>query len=112
MDFNEKAFINCSDYPDFDRVLERVIELDTDNNQYMEMLRAPVFRENYLEQNKEELEKFLIHIFEQEKEEAFRRPAHPCASVVAQHEKRLRFLNFFYKNRISNFLRRVSRVCR
>ena len=42
-DFNTKSFINCNDYNNFQQVVDRVIELDNDNEQYLEMLRESAF---------------------------------------------------------------------
>ena len=39
--YNPQAFINCHDYPDFDAVIERVIEVDTNPELYEQYLNAP-----------------------------------------------------------------------
>ncbi len=44
--FNPEAFINCHDYDNFDQVLERVIEVDNDDNLYRKYLQAPPIIEN------------------------------------------------------------------
>lgn len=73
--FNPKSFINCMDYQNFDEVLERVKYLDTHDDEYMEMLNEPAFLdENCLEKAEEGLERFLYSIFDQDYEDAFRRP--------------------------------------
>ena len=36
--FNEKSFINCHDYSDFDKTIEQVIELDNNDEKYKQML--------------------------------------------------------------------------
>jgi len=72
--FNEKAFINVADYPDFDAVMERVKELDGDDEKYLEVVNQPVFvdeaREIAIDKG---LEDFLCHIIDQPYEEAYRR---------------------------------------
>lgn len=45
-DFNTKSFINCHDYPDFDAVIERIIEADRDDAVYAEYLAEPYFVNN------------------------------------------------------------------
>jgi len=45
-DFNSKAFINCHDYGSFDEVIDRVIEIDGNDELYKEYLSEPVFPEN------------------------------------------------------------------
>ena len=72
--FNPKAFINCSDYDSFDEVIKRIIELDQDDEAYMEMLRQPVFIEpDYVDRKMQELDSFLLSIIEQGAEKAYRR---------------------------------------
>lgn len=64
-DFNPKAFINCNDYGnDFDKVIERIIELDNDDEKYMEMLRQPVVQPDYDFNLLQKYEDFLVHIIE------------------------------------------------
>jgi len=45
-DFNPKSFINCHDYINFEEVIEKIIEIDTDDDLYQEYLREPVFTGN------------------------------------------------------------------
>nr|WP_294943189.1 glycosyltransferase family 10 [uncultured Mucilaginibacter sp.] len=42
-DFNTRAFINSHDYPSFEKVIERVIEVDNNDDLYMQYLNEPVF---------------------------------------------------------------------
>jgi len=42
-DFNTRAFINSHDYPSFEKVIERVIEVDNNDELYMQYLQQPVF---------------------------------------------------------------------
>ena len=42
-DFNTKSFINCHEYEDFDEVIERIIEVDSDNELYKRYLAEPYF---------------------------------------------------------------------
>ena len=37
--FNPKAFINVADYDSFDEVIEKIIELDQDDEKYLAMVR-------------------------------------------------------------------------
>lgn len=45
-DFNTKAFINFADYSGFDEMIERVKELDSNKNMYLDMLAEPAFDNN------------------------------------------------------------------
>ena len=72
--FNDKAFINVHSYNSLDEVVDKVVELDNDDEKYLEMLTQPIFRENYsLDEERQKFENFLIHILDQDKESAFRR---------------------------------------
>lgn len=73
--YNPKSFINCMEYENFDEVLERVKYLDTHDDDYMEMLNEPAFRdEDCLNKIDKGLKTFLYNIFDQDYESAFRRP--------------------------------------
>lgn len=63
--FNEKAFINCASYGnDFEAVIRRVIELDRDDDQYLEMLRQRPLTDAYPLRWKDNLADFLSSIVE------------------------------------------------
>lgn len=72
--FNKDAFINCMDYPSFDAVIEKIRELDQDDDKYLEMLQQPILVDpDYPRQLDEDLEKFICAIFEQPLDKAYRR---------------------------------------
>lgn len=72
--FNKDAFINVTDYPSFDAVIEKIKELDQDDEKYLQMLRQPILTDTDLPRRlDEQLEKFILHIFEQPLEKAYRR---------------------------------------
>lgn len=72
--FNEKAFINCSDYENWESVIKKIISLDRDDNNYLKMLNEPVFKDNtVIQRTLEELESFLCNIFDQPLKSVFRR---------------------------------------
>ena len=72
--FNKDAFINVSDFESLDAVVEKVKELDQDDEKYLAMLRQPVLVDPDLPRRlDEELEKYILHIFEQPPEKAYRR---------------------------------------
>lgn len=69
--YNEKAFINCSNYKSLDEVLDRIIELDNDDKKYLEMLNENVFAQDYsYEKNELNLQNFLYNIFDKEAKNA------------------------------------------
>lgn len=72
--FNKDAFINVADFDSFEDAIEKIIELDQDDEKYMEMLRQPILVDpdfpNKLEQG---LGEYICHIFDQPLEKAYRR---------------------------------------
>ena len=63
--FNEKAFVNCANYGnDFEAVIRRVIELDRNDAQYLEMLRQRPLTDAYPLHWKDGLADFLSSIIE------------------------------------------------
>ena len=73
-EFSEASFINCMKYDSFEKVIKKVIELDNDDEQYTEYLKAPIFNDTIQEIDYyDRLEKFLINIFSQQPEKAMRR---------------------------------------
>lgn len=72
--FNTDAFINVSDYESLDAVVERIKELDQDDEKYLQMLRQPILVDPDLPRRMDaELEAYILHIFEQPLEKAYRR---------------------------------------
>ncbi len=72
--FNRDAFINVRDYPSLDAVVERVRELDQDDEQYLQMLRQPILVDpEYPEKLDRQLQEYILHIFQQPYEQAYRR---------------------------------------
>lgn len=71
-DFNEKAFINCHNYSSFEEVVEKVKEIDADDELFKKYIRQPSISKDQKD-DFEELEKFLVYIFGQSPEAAYRR---------------------------------------
>ena len=72
-DFNPKSFINCNDYSGLDEVVQRVREIDENDELWQQMVLTPAFNDGKLiEKYNEALDRFLLHVFSQEKEAAKR----------------------------------------
>ena len=72
--FNKDAFINVADYDSFDDAIARIIELDQDDEKYLEMLRQPILVDpEYPQRLDKALNDFVGHIVEQPLEKAYRR---------------------------------------
>lgn len=73
--FNTKAFINCHDFPNFEEVVKRVQEIDSDDMLYQKMLSEPWFRDESEPDHLKDTHftNFLSNIFDQDLELAYRR---------------------------------------
>lgn len=111
--FNPKAFINCSDYPNFDAVIEKIIELDQDDEKYLEMLRQPIFVDpDFAGKISDDVEKFIVGIFEQPLEKAYRRSMvyspERHESFLKKHSARECIIRYKIKKPIFAFLRKIG----
>lgn len=71
--FNEKAFINCHAYKNWDEVVEKIIEIDNDNKLYLKMQQEPIYNEdsNLFELMDENYFKnWLYHILDKDPKDA------------------------------------------
>lgn len=66
--FNPKAFINCHDFTSFEEIIERIKDIDNDDEKYCMMLKEPVFSNEYYspKQQDNRFEKWLVSIFKRE----------------------------------------------
>ena len=72
--FNKDAFINVADYPSFEAAIAKIIELDQDDEKYLQMLRQPILvDQEYPDRLEQELIGFIHNIFDQPLEKAYRR---------------------------------------
>lgn len=62
-EFNPRSFLNCSDFPSEEALIERIRELDQDDAQYLALMREPYFHHNKINEAYD-LEK-LLDFFEQ-----------------------------------------------
>lgn len=69
-DFNPGAFINVHDYNSFEDAIERVKEIDKNDELYLKMLNTPAVLHP---SNNSDMEEFLYHIFDQSLDVAQRR---------------------------------------
>ncbi len=109
--FNPRAFINVADFESFDDAIDFILEIDADDDKYLEMLNQPIFNDdNYITKKFDEAEKFLIHIFEQPIEKCGRRSRVVWAK---QHDSFITvatpLYKNFYQNKLLVFYRRKKR---
>ena len=73
-EFNPEAMINLRNYSSLEEGIDKVLEVDQNDEMYLRMLMTPkLISEEYLDQLYEGLKEFLFSIFDQKKEEAYRR---------------------------------------
>ncbi len=85
--FNTNAFVNVHDFQSIPEVIDRIAEIDQNDELYIAMQKAPALLPGYAENKANELEKFLRNIIEQEPEKAIRRHG----QVIEFYEQRYRF---------------------
>lgn len=76
-EFNPKSFINVSDFNNLDEVVERIKEIDQNDELYCEIMSEPYRTPEQIEKKDKELSNFynkFYYIFEQNFKEAHRRP--------------------------------------
>lgn len=69
--YNEKAFVNCHNFDDFEAVLDYVKKIDNDDSLYKNMLKEPALLvDKSLKEYEDDLSFFLKNIIEQPKKNA------------------------------------------
>ena len=88
-DFNEEAFIWCKDESQIEETVKRVEYLDNNDEAYIEMLmKQPFVNKNQEIERYERLENWLVNIFSQEPEKAYRRVRYFAADRHVQALKK------------------------
>lgn len=73
-DFNEKAFINCHNYENFEEVIEVIKRIDQDEELFEKYLKEPIGTEmQFPEDSLKIYRKYIVEICKQSPKEAFRR---------------------------------------
>lgn len=95
IDFNKDSFIECSGVGDIDNVIEKIKQLDENDEEYVKMLMCcPLNDGQHVVKLYDELEKFLISVFDKPRDEALCRIRYYCAE---NHEKNLNKRRLSYK---------------
>lgn len=96
-EFNTKRFINCHDFNDFDEVVNRVKEIDNDDDLYLKIINEPItVNSNSFQKTQQSFDAFLINIIEQKLDLAKRRTINPIKAleiekyenIISKHIKR------------------------
>lgn len=84
--YNSKAFVNLMEYDNLDDALERIKEIDNNDEEYIKMLMEPkLLNENYYSDRYNDFKAFLYNIFDQDKEKAYRRVRDYSGRVYAEY---------------------------
>lgn len=108
--YNEKAFINAHNYQSFDEVLNVVREIDHNDEMFLAMLNEPIYKdEDFIDKEINKIRDFLYHIFDQEYQNAFRRPNVLWPKI---HEERLLQISKIRNNPIisNTFIKKVYKT--
>lgn len=89
-EFNERRFINGHRYNSFEEIVEKVKEIDDDDNLYLSMVNEPIFSDGFKPQQLiDGFEKFLKNIIEQPLKSARRRKINTTRmQIYEENEKR------------------------
>lgn len=99
-DFNPEAFVNVMDYPNFNAVIDKIKEIDSNDELYLNMLNAQIIQPKA---DVHELKDFLLPIFERPLELARRRPRSQAALALADVKLR----HEFFETKIYRYYRKV-----
>lgn len=115
-DFNPKAFINCHDYASIDEVIEKIKQLDNDDEAYLQMLNEPAFVGGKLPEkySDESILKFLSNIFDGPIEKARRRKIIKHYADVDYRNMKQRdvylIVNHFMRHKMESLGRRIKKI--
>lgn len=72
--FNNKAFVNCHEFDNIDDIINRVIEIDNNDDLYIQMMNEPIYSSQYnWIEHVQNYKQFLYNIIDQPYQDAFRR---------------------------------------
>lgn len=103
-EFNTARFINCHDFNNLDEVVERVKQIDQDDDLYLKIINEPVAAQG-MDFNKVAtgFEDFLKHIFDQPLEKAKRRTINTARQAMLEEGERFLINYLKRKNKIRKF---------
>ena len=99
-DFNPDCFINVHDFNSFEEVVERVIEIDNNDDLWKSYIKAPIFKDNKLpeELTNEAILEFFDKIFSKKK------------AYVLKPRKQVQKLNYVIKSKLKKDSNLFSRI--
>lgn len=114
LEFNPKSFINCHDYNNFDDLMKKVIEIDEDDDKYIEMLREPIHDISFAKRKEDVyagLVEFLSSIFLQDVQDAYRRSRYGMGKLLEKQARvNAKFDNLLYHSNFTKLIRKSSKI--
>ncbi|WP_303005530.1 glycosyltransferase family 10 domain-containing protein [Bacteroides congonensis] len=98
-DFNPKAFVNAHDFSSFDAMIERIKEIDSNDELYLSMLNEPIIQ---CDADVAELSDFLYSIFDQPLSSVKRR----SHSQPAKGMEAMKLRHVFFETKIYKYYRK------
>ncbi len=95
LDFNGDAFVNCNIYESIDKIVERIIELDKDDEQYMKMLHAEPMSSSFNPNDGEEMRLFFANIFSKGNKPYHKDPRNWCKRMSVDNLPRREKIKYF-----------------
>lgn len=108
--FNSDSFIDVGSFPSVEQAIEYIKMVDQDDDLYRSMIETPALLEentNIWDQQQEALRAFLFNIFNQDKEEAYRRNRTFWGEIYYDQYNAMRKV---YVRIYNNFVTQVLRV--
>lgn len=111
-EFNEDSFINCHRYKSFDEILNKIREVDNNDELYLNMMQCDALLVNPDDYIKG-IEEFLFHIIEQPYEQAFRRNRTCWGNILEErHKHEQQMLELLENNIAFKIARKGRRIIR
>ncbi|MBT4121077.1 MAG: glycosyltransferase [Candidatus Magasanikbacteria bacterium] len=89
-EFNKSRIINCHDYGSFDEVVERIKDIDENDDLYLQIVNEPIMAENYsFDRVNQGFEVFLRQIFDQKLSFAKRSTINPVKLLNLEKNERV-----------------------
>lgn len=107
-ELNKKSFIDIRDFKDFNELLQYIIYLDNNDNEFLNIIKQPLFKDiNYPKNKVDEFISFFRMIFSQNISDAFRKPNGPHNGLVSQYENNLKIVNRLDKLKLFGIVKKI-----
>lgn len=110
LEFNTKRFINVHDFPSFAAVLERVKEIDQNDDLYLQIVNEPILATGFhYADTLKDFDKFLDHIFDQPLDQARRRSINAVHASLLEKREKMFFVFLKLRNLLMKLLHPLTK---